>query len=326
MEGQAGMLKRGRYALFVFWLAIGMEAIAADMTEPLPVRNTYPPMMRFFDPLPESAIRPYSEQWQFELNQHYSSIFFFDSLPNGRLLVDMEIYTVESLLRKSISDGVELTLRLPVHYTSGGFLDGPIQNFHNTLGLPNGGRERRPMDGYNYRFSNGWHDPSAGWEMGNVVLSSRIRLSEGDDSDLAGLVAVKVPTASLSRGWGSGAADIGAGIVWSKAAENWFAHLDGWLIHPTAKRVPAMGYGLYARGALSLGWHYSEEYTLIAQLQGGTSPYADKVARLNDAPLLVSFGLRGKTGNGTNWAVAFVEDFTYYTTQDFSLMLSLSWD
>lgn len=304
----------------------GNAAAQSTLLEPLPATNTYAPFSRFFDPLAQNALRPYSERLSVDIHQHYSSLFYYDTLPAGKLLVDMEVYTVETVLRRTFFEDVELALRLPLHYAWRGMLDGPIQNFHKLTGLPNGGRENRPNDRYGYDFNvgGGWSD-GPGAEIGNAVLTLRTPLLSKPDEALAALAAVKLPTASASRGWGSGAADIGAGMVWSQMRGAWFGHLDGWLIYPLAADIAGVDYSLYFRGAAVLGWRWADNLSALVQIQGGSSPYSTSIARLKDGPLLITFGLRGELESGMGWSIAFAEDLSYYTTQDFSLVFGLSW-
>ncbi|MDQ6950222.1 MAG: hypothetical protein Q9M26_00995, partial [Mariprofundales bacterium] len=104
-------------------------AHAANLTTPLPTRNLYPPMMRFFDPTPDSALRPYDQAWSLELNVHYATINLYDHLPNPQLLVDMELAVIDPVIRRAINDHLELSLRTPLLLPGRGVFDGAIQRF-----------------------------------------------------------------------------------------------------------------------------------------------------------------------------------------------------
>ena len=58
------------------------------ITSALPVRNLYAPMMRFLDPLPESALRDYSN-WDFKLDQHLANVHQQNQIPVDLLIVDV---------------------------------------------------------------------------------------------------------------------------------------------------------------------------------------------------------------------------------------------
>ncbi|MDX8409591.1 MAG: DUF3187 family protein [Mariprofundales bacterium] len=303
-------------------------AHAAELTTPLPTRNLYPPMMRFFDPTPDSALRPYDQAWSAELNIHYTTINLYDRLPKPQLLVDMELAVIEPVIRRAINRQMELSLRIPVLLPTNGVFDGAIQRFHSWFHMPNGGRQYRPNNAYGYQMNNG---KGAGWqsknhaEAGNVELSARYQLSTHSQWSLATLAAIKLPTASKPRGWGSGALDIGAGAVLSGSRGDWFGHLEGWLVQPLARNIPGVHYLTYGRGSLTAGYHLWHQTALIVQVQGGSSPYRSGINQLDQAPFLIAFGLRGSAGSTNGWTLTITENITQQTTQDIAIAAGWSW-
>ena len=300
----------------------------AAMTAPLPVHNLYPPMLRFFDPVPVSAFTPYGRKPRYSLLQHYTSVFQFDALPDGRLLTDMEIYTLELSVDKAVSQDTEVGVMLPLHYAWDGFMDGFLRNYHDTLGLPNGGRGLRPDNEYAWRYRDGagslaWDD-GPGWETGNMTLRLRHRLTARGDHRLAALAAIQLPTGSSSRGWSTGSAVVAAGMVYSRRHAAWFGHLQGWGIYPFADDSGDDGFRPYARGSATLGWQWKTRWSLLAQVQGGTSPYRAGIRELDQDPWQVSFGFHHALGRKANLTIAFVENISQQTAPDFGVSLGLS--
>jgi len=301
---------------------------AADMTMPLPVRNLYPPMMRFFDPTPDSALRSYDRNWFFELNQHYSTVNIIDNAAKSNLLADMELYVLEPVVRYAVNSDLELTLRVPVLAPSSGVFDDAIRSFHDAFGFPDNGRSLRPNNSFAYLFDNGkgvrWQGRSR-VEIGNVTLSGRYRLVAGEGWALAALAAVKLPTASKQRGWGSGAPDVGVGAVASWRNRHWFAHLEGWVVQPLAGNVPGIRYDRYLRGSVTAGYQLFHRAALVVQAQGGNSPYNSGISGLDHPPFLIAFGLRGSLSPEMGWHAAIVENIRQVTTQDISVTVGLNW-
>ena len=320
------------YRLPVFALLLIIfynQAAAADMIAPLPVRNFDPVMMRFFDPTPDSALRSYDQLWSFELNQHYATMNNYDRLPDAQLLIDMELYQFDPVMRLALNDRFELSLRTPFIIPASGVFDDAIQTFHGWFNMPNGGRQNRPNNRYAYYLN---HDKGAQWqarnrwEYGNVELSARYHLAGNKQWAMSALAALKLPTASKSRGWGSGAADIAAGFVTSVHQGDWSAHIEGWVILPLAKDEPGLHYKKkYLRGSLTGGYQMFDSIGLIVQAQGGNSPYRTTISSLDQRPFLISFGLRGVTSYGWGWSMAIVENITQVTTQDISITAGISW-
>jgi len=330
----------GRYTLILGLAVISMFgniavplASESFMTSPLPVRNMYPPMMRFLDPVPDSALRDYSP-WDLGLNQHVSNIYQYNQWPADRLLVDMELYIADLTVRKSVTDTMDLTLQVSLLRPYSGILDPLVNDVHQLLNVPSAGRNFRPANAFAYDFNSGtaagWQGKNR-WEMGDAVISLRQQLLAGDGWAIAALAAAKAPLASQTRGWGSGKPDFGLGAVASLSSGKWFAHVEAWGIYTFAKDVaagvlPGISYQPYGRGSATLGWKYSEQLALIIQGQGGTSPYSSGIRQLDNPPLIYSFGLQGETDSGTGWTLVFTENgLTQQTTQDFTLTLALHW-
>jgi len=308
------------------------SAQAVDLTSPLPVRNLYPPMMRFFDPTPDSALRSYDQPWLFELNQHYSTVNIIDPQPGVRLLVDMELYVLEPVVRYAVGGRLEFSIRAPLLMPASGVFDAAIMSFHEGFGFPNNGRGLRPNNGFAYMFDNGrgtrWQGRSR-FELGNVELSSRFQLASGEHWAMAALAAIKLPTASKARGWGSGASDLAAGGVVSWRQGGAFAHLEGWAIQPLASDAPGIRYQRYVRGSVTLGYQLFDATSVIVQVQGGNSPYQSTISALDHPPFLISFGLRGHVGgtgkdSGLGWTATIVENISQVTAQDISVAIGLS--
>jgi len=285
-------------------------------------------MMRFFDPTPDSALRPYLPTLSFELNQHYATVNTFDRLSNAQVLVDMELYVFDPIVRFSWRSKLEISLQTPILRPFQGVFDSPIQRFHGWFNFPNGGRELRPNNQYDYALH---HDRGAQWqsrprwELGNVEIAGRYHLVGHQSWAIAALAAVKLPTASQSRGWGSGAVDIGAGLVLSVHQGDWSSHIEGWLIQPFAKDVSGISYTRYVRGSITMAYQVFDPVAVVVQTQGGLSPYQSQIAALDHPPFLISFGLRGVHAEGWGWNVSIVENISQVTTQDISIAAGVRW-
>lgn len=324
-----------RYTMTLQWLITALiisllmlsspgYAAPAGPTSPLSIRNLYPPMMRFFDPLPDSAFLQPDQKIRLEANQHYASIYQFDLLPGGNLLVDMELYVLDIVARKTISESFELSLRLPLLMPGSGGFDSLIQNFHSKLDMPNGGRQLRGNNRFAYQYSSHWSG-AAQPELGNVVVGGKYKVVGGESWSLAGLTAIKAPTASKSRGWGSGAADIAAGAVLSWHNDDYFTHLEAWYIYPFAKSDAGLSYRSYGRGSVTAGLRMSQTLSAVVQAQGGPSPYVSGLPQLVHPPYLISAGLQGEAYSNLGWSIFYTENISQKTTQDISISVNLSW-
>ncbi len=299
-------------------------------TAPLPVQNFYPPMLRFYEPLPSSALSAYRESLGIELLQSYSSIYKFDALSDGKLLVDMELYSLALKLTRAVTEKTEFALTVPLYYAYHGFMDEFLRDYHSTFGFPNAGRELRPDDEFGYFYidpdgSESWSGRE-GWEVGNLAISLRHHLFSREGWSAALLGGVTLPTGSQERGWGTGKPDMAIGAVVSWLSGNWFGHVEGHLLHPFATGSTATAYRNYARVSSTVGYRIGDRWSLLAQVQGGTSPYDTGLQELDDSPWLVSFGARMVYRKDRSLTLAFSEDMTHDTTADFTLTVGLEFD
>jgi len=331
----------------MFSLPFISTANAAErfITSPLAVRNLYAPFMRFLDPVPDSALREYSN-WDVKLDQHLANVYQLNQSPFDHLAVDMELYVADVTVHKSLSVDMDVSLRLSLLRPFNGVLDSFINDIHRLIQAPSAGRQSRPDNTFAYhlntRTDTGWQGRNR-WELGNVVISLRKQLIAGDGWAIAALASAKLPTASKNRGWGSGKPDTGLGAVASFNSDSWFIHMEGWGIYTFAKDVPGTrwiptynfpppyptyilgwNYQHYVRGSATFGWKYSDQLAFITQVQGGTSPYDSGMLPLDNPPLLVSLGVQSVTDSGLGWSFEFTENgLSQLTTQDISFTLSL---
>lgn len=325
------------YALGIFLLcqffspsSLSDNSYTAKITTPFSVKNLYPPMLRFYEPLPSSALQPYRESLSIELLQSYSSVFQYDALPDGSLLVDMELYNLDLRMRRAFTEETELTLTVPLYYAHDGFMDAFLRDYHSALGLPNSGREYRPDDEFGYFYidpggSESWIGKE-GWEVGDLAISLRHHLMSDETWSMALLGGITLPTGSTKRGWGTGKPDIAVGGVASWLAKKWFGHIEGHLLHPFAHGSEATDYRDYIRLSTTIGYQLGNRWSVMAQVQGGSSPYDSSLQQLDNAPWLVTLGGRIALSNTSALTLAFTEGITQKTTADFSLSIGLEFN
>ena len=318
------------YGLLVLTWGSSAASAGAALLRPFPVQQSNPAMMRYLDPAPDSAsvLKQHRQAW--ELIQSYSSIFLADQLPKPKkYLADMELYVLTPRWGLGLGHATQLAVSLPVLRPMAGFLDPFLHRYHQSLNLPNSGRELQPANRYAYFLAagTGWRD-SARWELGNLRLHLRHGLTGPNNRPRIAVEGLlQLPTGSPSRGWSHAGADSALGMLASWDARPVSIHGGFWWVHPFAHLDRGLTTRDFWRGFVSLGrnieWH-GHPLGLVAQAQGGGSPYHAGIAALDAAPWLVSFGVRGRLAGGNTWGLAFVENISQASTQDFGLMLELS--
>jgi hypothetical protein len=76
----------------------------------------------------------------------------------------------------------------------------------------------------------------------------------------------------------------------------------------------------------TIGYQFGNHWSVMAQVQGGNSPYDSSLQQLDNAPWLVTLGGRIALANTSALTLAFTEGITQKTTADFSLSIGLEFN
>ncbi|MBE9504056.1 MAG: DUF3187 family protein, partial [Proteobacteria bacterium] len=173
-------------------------------------------------------------RYNFRLDFDISNIYERHSAGNSILLYDMEIYRTAFNLTYGVYKDIDIHVEIPMLAFNGGKLDGPIQDYHDFFGFPNGGRENSPDGIFDYSYKvNGqalFDFPSHGLKLSdsNVDLKWRLIDDSGRQPAVAARMGIKLPTGQYEDGTGSGEFDYSFGLALSKSHEelHLFAGLD----------------------------------------------------------------------------------------------------
>jgi len=255
-----------------------------------------------------------------------------DFASRGVYLFDGEHRTLALSLRRGLGHGLEVGLRVPLHYRGGGLLDGIIEGFHSALDLPNGGRSRLPRDQL-LVFAKSLDGDPLHWQgrpgtgLGNVEVEG---VWASDAGRAAGawswgvLGRLALPTAS--GGFPSGGVEAGLQLLGRRALGgrvDLHAGLGGTLAEQT--EVEGLPYER-ARGYLFVGleWRVGRTWSLLAQADGAGRLLRD----VEGWPGIQSYlRLGAKHDLGTRWRLeaAFTENITeQQATTDFGIWLGVA--
>lgn len=163
---------------------------------PVTFRNAYPLAVS------QLSVEPHSPSVLGESGQISSrSSFSWSNTYNddSKLTVDGESRLALQSLTFAASNKTDFSLALPLHWRGGGVLDSPIENWHDTFGMPQGGRDKVPAN----RFSlNGQNEDDStfainqsGLGLGDIAISGKTLLLENpQDSQLSASFTAQLPT------------------------------------------------------------------------------------------------------------------------------------
>jgi len=231
--------------------------------------------------------------------------------------VDGETARLTLDLDWGVSRRVDLRATLPLVAHAGGFMDGPIERYHDTLGFPDGGRppfaRNRYVVGLSDHGSTVFLDGAPeGVGLGDVLLETRVALTPPDSPTfaLAGTGSVELPTGDPDRLDGNGSLDAGVGLIaswrlrrWSFHAGAQYAWLGPW--EPAPELAPRDRLAGFWSGAVLFG----ERSSLIAGILAGTGPFSRRSGgSLGDTAFELSLGVRHDAGNAGVFEVSLLEN------------------
>jgi Protein of unknown function (DUF3187) len=259
-----------------------------------------------------------------------------DSARNERITLDGETYRLNLVGRFGIGNGLELGLEIPYVFQSGGFLDGFIENYHNTFGLPQGGRDQAPKDrllfNYQRNGANLFRIDQSNSGLGDIRLTAGFQLYRDDTESpraLALRASLKVPTGDSDELHGSGSTDLAFWLTgsqgWKTTAGYWEIFGGGGILGMTKGNVlPDQQQNAVAFGSLGAGWQPLSWLTLKVQFDGNTAFYKDSdLVELSSGSVQIVMGGTLHFSDRTALDIGVSEDLAVNTAPDVVFHLAL---
>ncbi|MFN2329975.1 MAG: DUF3187 family protein, partial [Chromatocurvus sp.] len=252
------------------------------------------------------------------LHANAANTSIVDGAGPRRTVIDGETHRLELDVRRGIANDWEIGVNLPVLRHSGGFLDRPIEEWHEVFGLPNGNRDRLPRNRllFSQRGANGsgFLLDDSGGGIGDLQVSLSRQLNDG----LALRNTLKLPTGDGDRLTGSGAAALSTSLHASgrfRTRLHWHAS-GGLLLSGSSDVLGKQAKSTLAFGSTTLAWEVSDALVLKAQLDAHTAAYGGTGEPLNRATFQLSLGAAFAIADGWALDIGFSEDIAVETAPD----------
>jgi len=305
---------------------------------PFRVTNQSPLVM--IHPLPaesSSVIAPQGKFFSavtFDLANNYTS----SSSGTESILLDGESYRWALSTRYGLTDKLEVGIEIPWLDYSGGFLDSFIIDWHDTFGMPQGGRDNAPKNKLKYSYTKSGSQrllmDSSGSGPGDIVLTGGMKLYEEKPvavhDSLALRATIKLPTGDSDALRGSGAF---GGTVSLCGASN---HFTEWgalgLYGSVGGMVSAQGDVLKeqqepvaAFGTVGLGWGPAPWISFKVQINANTPLYKNSsLAELSKSAVMLVTGGALQLPGDYQLDIGVSEDISVATAPDVAFHLGLS--
>jgi hypothetical protein len=313
------------------WVIVGvLLAPAALASEPLYVRNLSPVAGLFGLPSQRDAATLGRSELALALHGSVASHYVNESNANEILNLDGETLRFALELRYGLAQDWDLQLELPWVEQSGGDLDSAIDNWHDFWGMSDGGRSSAPRDVLDYRYLSAdgqfsLQDDTSG--MGDISLALSHAFYRDQDSVLSVALGYKAGTGEEEEFLGSGADDVYialrfSGEQMSNLPLSWHGQAgylragDSDLLQGVQER------NLWFAG-LSADWRISQNWSLIAQLDGHAAPMESELTGVGEDAAIGTLGARWYFAPRWSVEISVVEDIRVETAPDVTFQASL---
>ena len=301
---------------------------------PMPLKALGGTGLIFYQPLAERATTLKEGEMQLGVNLHYAAINDDGVSPTASVDLDGEILRWETRFDYGVTDDLQLSIIVPFHHTTGGFLDSTIDKFHEITELPrtktegdNGFTHRIDIRGETVFDLN--NDEFALGDI-PVQLKWSVITEEEYPVSLALRIGVELPTGNEARSLGSGGIDAGLGFVLEKsfATTSLFLSAD-YVYLQRAGRFRDAGVDFedfVFTTAVAAEWRPWDWLGMTAQLDVLTNVIAGTgVRELDDLQILGSLGMSFAVTERVRFRLGFSEDLTSAASADFAAFSGLTW-
>ena len=327
------------FLLFLALLCFSGVAAAADMEiTPFTVSNQSPLVQIYGVPhdtgadiVPPGALRV-------GLNMDISSNYSVISSSREQITLDGETYRTTVSARFGVTPKFEAGIEIPYYVQGGGFLDGFIIDWHNTFGLPQGGRDTAPKNRVNYSYRKDgvqklrMNRSSSG--VGDISLTGGFSLydiREASHHDRLALKGtVKLPTGDSSYLFGSGGTDVSLQLCGNMINYSEWGSLSmygsvGALAMSRSDVLRDQQKQFAGVGTVGFGWGPASWISFKVQLNGNTSLYSNSsLDEISKNAVMIIFGGALRFPGEFLLDIGVAEDLSVGTAPDVSFHLGLS--
>lgn len=321
--------------LAVLPLAFAATAVAA-VQAPWPAVREHNPFLQIFGvPAFEAATPVLAGETRYAVNLDVANHADSRSTPAESVVLDGESHYLTFVLRHGISDRLVLGLDIPFVSHSGGFLDAPVENWHDLWGFSNN-RRSGPRNRLNFRYDSqglaSFELDSSSRGLGDIRVSATFPFRGAQPvagREFGVRAGLKLPTGDASELLGSGAADYSLAFYASDA--NLMSHLHtelsasvGILRLGSGDVLPEIQRDLVAFGGLAAAWHASDRLDLAAVLYAQSATYDSALDEIGDNSIQLSVGgLYELPWEGVSVSVSIIEDLFDNATTDFAFQVAV---
>lgn len=290
---------------------------------PLQVSNYYPIFLHADQPYLEKA----GPESSMSYSLSHSSTYTVQSSGDWDINLDMEITALNFRYKRIIKKIFEFDMDIPVLIIGGGFMDGFLESYHDTFGLPDYGRNQRPRNEFLYEVRK--NDAlivkgKSGIGLGDIRLAIKKPFIVTDGFGLSVRGEVELPVGNAKRGYGNGSLDAGVAVLLDKKITDCVVTYwnVGAVFPGDLQGHEKLNLKNFIHGGGAVEADIGKGLSLLVQLQGQSPVYpeTDLLAVDREAWLLAIGGRYQK--DGRSFELSLTEDINTSGAPDFILNLT----
>ena len=267
--------------------------------------------------------------WSFQTTFSWASNAIVQTSTNESLIVDAETQELRLVVQRGLADGYALRAQLPYRHTSAGSLDGFIDQWHDTFGLPEGARPSLPEDALRVFYTRDGavqlDSRSSTQGLGDASVELGRSLATSDRGAVSAWLGIKLPTGDADEFTGSGSVDVTLALAAEhRLGDRWhvFGQVAGtWLSE--GDRLARQQHDWVAAAMAGISARTIGKLMLTVQVDAHTAIYdTNDLDFLNDAVVL-SVGGSYRFASAWEIAVGVSEDIEVESAPDVVFVFDL---
>jgi hypothetical protein len=300
---------------------------ASANASPLPTRDQNPLLGGFGLPGALDA-RGSGTKSALSVELNWASTALIQTGSDEFLIVDAETRELRLSFARSFTERWSFELQVPYRNTSGGNLDGFIDNWHDVFGLPEGARRIQPDDRLRLHY---WKDGVTLIETGaateglaDASLSMQYALHSSNTAAVSAALAVKLPTGKDHWLNSSGATDVSAILAAERRfGERWT--FDGQLAATwlgEGELLPRLQREFVWSGRAGISWHATPSLAFTLQMDGHSRVFDSELDFFSES-LVATLGGNYRFGSGWMFSIGVSEDIMIEHSPDVVFVFGL---
>jgi hypothetical protein len=302
----------------ICFILIGTSLKVFAFEGPLQIRNSYPIFIHADQPYLEKAAMENS--MSFSLS--HSSTYTVDESDNWIINLDMEITEFTFRYKRILRELVELDVDIPVLVIGGGFMDGFLEEYHDTFGFSDYGRSERPHNELLYEVRENGDlivEGKSGVRLGDIRISVKKPLMSSDKYHLSIKGDLEIPISNAEEGFSNGSLDAGIALLFDAAiTDRIMTYWNIGAVFPgDVKGHKDLDLENFIYGGVVLEAKISGSFSLLAQLMGQSDIYPQTdISAVDDDAYMLAAGGRFSSKN-RSFDLSLTEDINTAGAPDF---------